>query len=341
MSQQIIPRKRIESLYVLKAICAFFVVSIHVPLAHDLLYPIAGVGTPCFLCITGYLLYSASQERELRKCLSWAQKSFWLAVVCNIIYSIATYFIHGVNVLTQGWWFFVENFLFGTNICRYLWYLTALWQALLVLRFFIKWMPKLIKFLPILFIGAYLLRNHNFNSYIDAGFNVSNLRLTWLFTSLPCLATGYLIHQYHQRLLSALKINVWLIVALVLNIVEFRCRLALGVCYSHHMFFTWPLAVLLMLLCVKYPDFSIPVVDRIGRKHSPNIYYFHGLFIWGITEVGVPEWNILVLTACIYCACIPCSFVYNYLSERWKMYIWLPLLQALSQVTGRLEKSEL
>ena len=66
--------KRIESLYVLKAICAFFVITIHLPTFQKILVPIAGVGTPCFLCITGYLLYSASKERELEKCISWAAK---------------------------------------------------------------------------------------------------------------------------------------------------------------------------------------------------------------------------------------------------------------------------
>ena len=65
-------KQRIESLYLLKAICSFFVVMIHSACwFKDNIYFILGVGTPCFLSITGYLLYSNNCSKELNKALSY------------------------------------------------------------------------------------------------------------------------------------------------------------------------------------------------------------------------------------------------------------------------------
>ena len=323
-------RKRIESLYVLKAICAFFVVSIHVPLPQEIMYPLAGVGTPCFLCITGYLLYSADKERELNKCTNWAAKSFWLAIMCNIIYGIATFIIHGKNVLTSGWMFHVKNIVFGEEVSPYLWYLAALWEALLIMRCIIKFAPRLINFLPLLFIFAFLLRNADPMIHIG-NFSIAStfLRNTCVCTSLPFLATGYLVHKHHKYLLSALNIYLWLGITFALVIAEYLLRLSLEIPLSHFFIFTYPLIVLLMLTCVKHPDFTLPFLSDIGKKHSPNIYYFHGIFIWLLPYIKLSSWHILTLTACIYIACIPCSYIFNSLTAIWKNYVWEPCWRAL------------
>lgn len=320
-------KKRIESLYVLKAICAFFVVSIHTPIKSEFCTILAGIGTPCFLSITGYLLFSANQERELWKCRTWALKSFWLALVFNIIYGLANVFIFDVNFLLHSKRFYVFLTLFGTGMHPVLWYLTALCEALLILYCIIKWAPKLMYALPLLFIVAYTLRNLGDGYYVEflQLYSVT-VRNTCIVTSLPFLATGYLIHKYQDVLLKSIKVNLFAPVFLVLCVVEYYLRKEFGQPLNYFYICTYPLVVLLMLLCIKYESFTVPVLGGIGKHHSPNIYYFHCLFIAFASMLNITSSNAFIYTLGLYLVCLPCSYLYNFLSQKWKTYIWQPAL---------------
>ncbi|MBQ6996453.1 MAG: hypothetical protein IJN64_18510 [Lachnospiraceae bacterium] len=328
--QKVIQRKRIESLYVLKTICAFFVVSIHLPQYECLLRAFAGVGTPIFLSITGYLLYSyGDTARELKKCTSWARKSFFLALTFNIIYGVFLYLMFDENILTSGVRI-IKSLVLGTGIVPYLWYLTALWEALLLLWLIIKYVPRLIYFLPLFYILAYILRSYEdgvFFTYANFDFYSTTFRNTFIVTSIPFLATGYLIHKYHEKILKLINVNFWLVVAILFATLEYYIRIDMfGKC-SYFMLSTWPLIVLLMLICIKYQDFTLPILGNIGRNHSPNIYYFHGLFIWVINTYHLEDYNFFVLALGVYAACLPCSYVYNYISKKWFSYVWEPFVK--------------
>lgn len=322
---------RIESLYILKAICAYFVISIHLPTVQRILIPFAGVGTPCFLCITGYLLYSASRERELEKCKSWALKSFWLAVVFNIIYILANSFFFDIEMAWMDWRFYIRLLFLGTGASTILWYLTALFEALLILYLVIQYAPKLIRFLPFLFIIALVLRNMEaYTPEFTFPGNISPIviRNSCIITSLPFLATGYLIRKHEQRMLKAMRFTYAFPLTIALLIAEYYVRGR----NPHNYFFlgTYPLAVLLMLLCIKYKNFTIPVLGNIGKTHSPNIYYFHGLYINFLTIVNVLHENAYLLALGVYIACLPCSLLYNWLSAKWKSSVWHPLCNRIS-----------
>lgn len=318
--------KRIESLYVLKAICAFFVVSIHLPTLQRVLVPLAGVGTPCFLCITGYLLYSASKERELQKCKSWAVKSFWLAVVFNIIYALANAFIFDIEMEWMDWRFYIKLLFLGIGMSGYLWYLTALCEALLILYLIIKYAPKLIRFLPLLYIIAFVMRNIEAyvpNFEFPGEIHPGVIRNTCIVTSLPFLATGYLIRKHEEKLLNTIKLVYALPLSVALCVVEFYVRGENP--YNYFLLGSYPLVILLMLLCIKNKDFTLPLLGDIGKHHSPNIYYFHGIFIMFLKTVDTYDQNAYLLALGVYIACLPCSFLYNWISKKWKLYIWTPL----------------
>ena len=324
-------RKRIESLYVLKAICAFFVISIHVPTIPNIskiLVPIAGIGTPSFLCITGYLLYSDDMARELRKCKEWALKSFWLALVCNIIYALAKLSIFDTEIFINNWRFYVKFFVLGTGMSPFLWYLTALFQALIILYFIIKYAPKLLACLPFLFIIAFVLRNIEYNTEY-ASIYPSVIRNTCIITSLPFLATGYLIRKHQDAILKKITPEYFIPFILFGLIIEHEIRVEFDYSVNYFMLCTYPCIIFLFLLCIKYRDFSIPVLGYIGKKHSPNIYYFHGLFISAIPVLNLINTNTYLLTLGVYMVCLPISFLYNYISEKWKFYIWKPFLNSL------------
>lgn len=308
--QQQTKRKRIESLYVLKAICAFFVVYIHVSGDHPLLMPIIGVGTPCFLAITGYLLYSADSEREVMKCKKWAFKAFWLACCCALLYMIA-YYIKGENYFQQSLSFHIQNMLLGNMVSGHLWYLTANWQALLVLVLVVRYIPKTMYVLPLMFLVAFYLRTYYDPFHPGTG----ALRNNFLVTSLPFLATGYLVHKHEEWLTKKLNVKLCLLVSLIAVSAEFMLRLHFGLRYSYFMLSSYPLVVSLMLTCVIFKDFTLPILGKIGKTHSPNIYYFHILFIGGMGHYLSIQWPSELLALTAYVLCIPFSICFNFTAD--------------------------
>lgn len=299
--------KRIDSLYTLKAICSFFVVTIHSTFFLKGWFTfIIGVGTPCFLAITGYLLYSNSLEREQTKCTKWAAKSFKLALFCFALY-------WGIAI-AQGGRFspatLLLNLVTGFEICQPMWYLTALWEALLLFWLIRKYIPKLIYYLPLLCLLTYAIRTHG-----DAMFphlehrDIVLLRCNAIVTSLPFLCIGYLIHKHKDWLLSHINIILWLPLTLIALACEENIRNAYLLPYSYTHLLSAPCVVLLLLFCVRFPRLKIPVLNYIGIHHSANIYYFHMAVFVGLAQIGVlpSRWE----TVLLWLACIPVSMLFN------------------------------
>lgn len=266
---------------------------------------IAGIGTPCFLAITGYLLYSNDEKRELEKCRKWAQKCFMLALFCNIVYGIA------LPVPLSNYtdiMFLLKLLLLGNQICGVLWYLTALCWGLLIFAVIRKYFPRFIYALPFLFVILYIIRNTTDpNPLFDftIGRLNTNERNSFL-TSLTFLSTGYLIRK-HYNALSRIKVEITAIILLITAFIEHYCyRHFFGVCGLFHIS-TYPLIISLFILCIKYSDFKLPLLNHIGKVHSPNIYYFHILIastVWCTLPLkGFSDWQAPI----VWLMCIPLS----------------------------------
>lgn len=312
-------KERIESFYLLKAIASFFVVLIHTSLWHKLAFDfIAGIGTPCFLAITGYLLYSNDCGREITKCLNWAKKSFLLSFSCNIVYAIPKYF-YAPELIMDPWVWINALFFRGGDLCIALWYLTSLWHGLLLFAIFRRFLPKIIYILPFIFVLLYLWRNQNspyFPFYLDAlPFGIE--RNTFL-TTLTFLATGYLVHQHKNILLRWINVDVVFPIVLLLAFIEGFANIIFLHYSNLFNFTTYPLIILTILLCIKHPSFKVPLLNDIGKKHSANIYYFHMLFVFYIwNRTTYPNTQ----TILVWLSCIPFSMLFNVLSERIKKLV--------------------
>lgn len=70
----------INSLYTLKAVCAFFVVLLHSPLGEATEYAraISGIAVPIFFMITGYFLFSSEAENIESKAFMTSWKTLLL-----------------------------------------------------------------------------------------------------------------------------------------------------------------------------------------------------------------------------------------------------------------------
>ncbi len=312
VSSAVSPKKRIESLYLLKAIASFFVVCIHTHLmGKSMMMFILGIGTPCFLAITGYLLFSSDKGREIEKCLKWAKKSFLLAFVCNVVYAIPCIYADPYTYLSPSLWF-KTLFVSGRDICFVLWYLTALWQGLLIFALMRKYVPRILYLLPLLYILLYLMRNQG--SFlvpftIDIGIGRNSI-----LTTLTFLSVGYFMHMYKDTLVKIKYLKVIYGFTMLLAFIE--CLVYTRVFHHYSCLFnftTFPLIVMSMLLCIKNPDYKLPILNEIGRKHSANIYYFHmllALYVWDL-DIIKP-----VQTVVVWVSAIPLSMLFVYIS-RW------------------------
>ena len=304
----LIPRKRIDSLYILKAISSFFVVMMHSAFyQREWLLFIIGVGTPCFLSITGYLLYSDSLEREQKKCTKWAFKSFKLGIICATLYLIFYLLLGKSYSITD----LLINLVTGDRICLPLWYLTALWEALLLFYLIRTYIPKLIYYLPILFLLSYAIRIHPDIFCPGLGLYGQNLmRSNAIVTALPFLCTGYLIHKHKDFLLSHINVNVWLPVTVMALLGEYSIRVFTHMPFGAFSLLTYPCVIMLILGCVKYPNVNLPIINWIGEKHSANIYYFHIFVLDCICLANITMKNMEALQ--VWLLCIPISILFNY-----------------------------
>lgn len=303
-------KKRLESLYVLKALSSVLVVIVHAELwGKGALSPLLGIATPCFLAITGFLLYSADCGRELVKATKWARKCFILSLVCNALY-LSFFLIDGTPLDQFGLVNLVLNLFTGHIVSTHLWYLTAVWQGLLIMWVLRRYAPRLIAYTPLLYVLAYILRAYGKLLFPELSSDtLFILRANAVVTALPFLATGYLVHKYHEQVLAKIRVLPWLIGLLLLIYTEYALRLAVNTGGSIFFICTWPLVAMLILACCRYRDFTLPVLGCIGREHSANVYYFHVLVLIYANRL-CPE-----LTECqallVYAATLPLSALFN------------------------------
>ncbi len=331
-------KERVESLYLLKAFSCFFVVAVHSSVYGEPIFSaLFSVGTLCFLTITGYLLYSGGTPKELTKCTKWARKLFHLSLIVTAVYMVELLILlalfpcreaglayysafikdwHAVTDAHGAWWEYglvwlkslAHSFVLGTAVCNTLWYLTAVWEALLILYVVLRYCPKLVYSFPLLFIFIYFLRSHP-DFLFPANTQLAlHVRLS-ILTALPFLSTGYLIHKHEAALHRICNAKIWLPIVLVLMLIETQIRAHVFETYDRYVFCTYPLVVLLIMACKQYSQFSLPFLNTIGEKHSANIYYFHMLilFILMACQIHIP----FVEAVVVWLLCIPLSIIFN------------------------------
>lgn len=191
-------------------------------------------------------------------------KLFRLSLICMVVYLI---FYCPIVDATFTWRTILLNIFTGDRICFPLWYLTALWEALLLFWLIRKYIPRLISWLPLILVLTYILRLYphliswEFIEQYRLGLTVRN---NAVITSLPFLSIGYLIHKYEDILLKHINVNAWLPVILVGLFVENQIRIAFDFPRGLFLLLSFPCIAMLMLTCVKIQRFqnSLPVYYR-------------------------------------------------------------------------------
>lgn len=305
-------RNGISSLYLLKAICAFFVVVIHCNLwCKETIQPILGMATPCFMCITGYLLFSDDRQKELGKATRWAKKALMLCIVMNLLH-LGQYLWDGADLSDYSIGGMLFNLFTGVAFSTHLWYLSAMWTGLLLFYAIRRYTPVIIIFTPLLYCWAHVCYHWGADIFPQAeSYQLFLLRCNGLITGLPFLCTGYMVAKHREQLTAMKRLPLWFLLAFVflmfggeaLKLLPFRTHGWL------HFIVLYIFIILTMALCIRYQNAYIPIVNEIGQYHSANIYFFHILVLIHLGRIGpdVTQWQAIAVFLCT----IPVSWCIN------------------------------
>lgn len=259
-------KKTFESLHILKAICAFLVIVHHSYLfGQHYTAPIRVTMVPCFFMISGFFLYRNNIQEEFFKVKQWCLKALMLLVSLGIFYSITKCVLIGSEFPLKAQ---VYNIFTGSSICVVLWYLSSLWQGLIIVHLTTRLSKKAIVFYPVFYI---LFRIAN-EKWLHIPFHANTLASAILdLVNATCfLSTGYLISMYRTKFMKSPTIffAVAFLAYMYMLITGYHTAIAIYA-ISTSLF-------LLFLTCdMKKPRFMV----YLGKHHSANIYFFHFFFI--------------------------------------------------------------
>lgn len=304
-------RENVSSLYILKAVSAVLIVFIHLPgigLEATVLQPLMRIGVPCFLMVTGYflidwesvfqssstsLLYSSSQRvgKQVYKVLKLTMKVnliyFSLLILKRYVYG---YPLFSFDIASSNDYIKLLRVLFvGDVIDSVFWYLTSLWEALIVIYFLLKAFrgdsSKTFRFLflctPLLLFCSVLFNRYSF--LVNTEFDISISR-NFLFVAIPCITLGMSARRYKDRLMVKRNIlDFLLVITGIMAYMEFGLLHIYDINGSGADFnlMTYPLAFLCFLFCCNHhrlwfiPRHIEDHIVKIGKFHSSPIYLYH------------------------------------------------------------------
>ena len=207
--------KSVSSLYVLKALLAFVVVTCHSPLVLSWVN-IPGFVVELFFAITGYFLYTADLGKVQSRIWKSVKKVIPIIAILQVFYTLI--FPPNIGSITsEYWWYFQWVFLgFNNYVTGHLWYLSAVLFGLLFFGGYLRimkgrWVPLLfLLILPWIFIGPYRM--------LLFGKPESAFVFNFLTRAVPFLAMGYWVRANETRLLSYRWINIFFLVLTLMGI---------------------------------------------------------------------------------------------------------------------------
>lgn len=293
-------RTPIPSLFCLKALCALLVVIIHSEIwGKEFISPILGLAVPCFFAISGYFLFSDNKEKEIHQALKWAKKALFLQIFLLFIYwSFFKLYNHSEYV----WQTYIIAFFSGTGIVAHLWYLAALWQALLFFALLRRYMSGIVAIMISALLGDYVT-----HAYLlpMCPFNATLLKAA-CFSALFNIGGGYMVAKYQLKKYATPLLLVTLILSTIALHWQASDILSKPATNTLHIIAYTAASASILALCVKYPSVSTPWAVNIGKYHAANIYYYHiiiatllpdvAIYLFGIDTTAYSAWVTYVLT---------------------------------------------
>ena len=272
-------RASVSSLYVLKALLAFVVVTCHSPLVLPWVH-IPGFVVELFFAITGYFLYTADLGKVQLRIWKSVKKIIPIIFILQVFYNLIVPPEFGP--ITSSYWLYIQWIFMGfsTFDSGHLWYLTALLLGLLFLGGYLRivkgrWVPMLfLLILPWIFIGPYRMLLFDKPESIFV-FN-------FLTRAVPFLAMGYWVRANEENLLKYRWINIFFLVLTLMGIECLVTWCLSGYKYAASAIAMFPMPFAAFMLMLSYKSLGQGTwLETIGEKYSGNIYYFHMAVIIG------------------------------------------------------------
>ena len=271
----------VSSLYVLKALLAFFVVTCHAPMQLPWVH-VPGLATELFFAITGYFLYSSDLHKVQVRIWKSVKKALTITIFLQLFYLPLAPPQWSSPVVLSNWALMgIANF-----DAVHLWYLSALLYSLMIFSLFLKCFKG--RFVPILFVGVIgwmLLGDYRY--FID-GKEGSIYLFNFISRALPFLAMGYWIRAHEMRLLQRKYLNIYFLLLVLSCLEAVIVYLLSGGHTSGGVIEIFPLRFAFFMLVLSYKDLGKGTwLETIGTKYSGNIYYFHMAVILGWKALNV------------------------------------------------------
>ena len=272
-------RASVSSLYVLKALLAFVVVTCHSPLVLPWVH-IPGFVVELFFAITGYFLYTAELGKVQLRIWRSVKKIIPIIFILQVFYNLIVPPEFGP--ITSSYWLYIQWIFMGfsTFDSGHLWYLTALLLGLLFLGGYLRIMkgrrvPLLfLLILPWVFIGPYRM--------LLFGKPESAFVFNFLTRAVPFLAMGYWVRANEIRLLSYRWINIFFLVLTLMGVECLVTWCLSSYTYAASAIALFPMPFAAFMLMLSYKGLGQGTwLETIGEKYSGNIYYFHIAVIIG------------------------------------------------------------
>ena len=309
-------QSRADNIDILKAICAFLIVCIHVPFPGRVgayFTALTRIAVPVFFMITGYF-YSDTVARHKEK--QQIEKIFYLIVEANIlffIWNIALNVLRRENIVA-----YIRSIFTGKNIIEFLalnesplaghlWYLGAILYVLVIVLLMDEFNCRkilccltLVLLIVDLVFGKYsLLIFHREFPYI--------LVRNFLCVGIPYFCIGNLIREKRYSEKWNKKVLQILIVAFAITTLAERFALVnagLNATRDHYISTTF-LAICLFVYILK-SNWHNKGLAMIGRKYSTWLYIIHPIFITVFSTVvgklGLKSIYRYVAPIVVYCA---------------------------------------
>ena len=233
----------INSLYILKCLFAFLVVTCHTPMGavKVMLQPIA-MGAVCvFFLISGYFLYSPQAEKSYQRATKSLRSTVKIFLVVSLFY----------------WAWLLPNtgnlaLVFRLGFQSYIWLLTPLCIfGLLGSQY------------------SFLLTDERADYYYYVYTSISY--------SIPFMSMGYLIAKHESKLQEFHHWGILYALGVALAYGERALLFYAGYDYAAGALFgSFVTAVLIFIWALQHKSFGAGTwAETIGAKYSGNIYYFH------------------------------------------------------------------
>lgn len=283
---------RLYNIDMLKFVCAVLVVFLHVRTPYqDYILPLTRCAVPCFLIISGFLIFTKNKSKLENKLKRSIIKMLHILVWSTLLFAPVKLFrafrdddFSFLNLKAFADFVFFNENPFGFH----LWYIGAYLYTLMIVLLLLKkngisyayWMIPVLLLLDLCFGKYSIMLWHKEFPFI--------LVRNFICVGLPYFLIGMLLKHWKENILQYANLQILSLGGVVLfsltSLIEnnLLVKIDMNAIRDHYLSSTFlAISLFLLFLSTKQPNANI--LSVLGEKYSLYIYIFHPLFLFSIS----------------------------------------------------------